>query len=70
MEKRTVTTTQGKQQLAAYLSTEGVAEGYHVVFDHREVPKSRTETETIDGLTIQSYVIPVVQEHPSRSSFR
>ena len=55
----------GKQQLAAYLATEGVTEGYYVVFDHREVPKSRTETETIDGLTIRSYVIPVVQERPS-----
>ena len=56
----------GKQQLAAYLSTEGVTEGYYVVFDHREAPEPRTETETIDGLTIRSYVIPVVQERPSR----
>lgn len=61
---------EGKQQLAAYLSTEGVAEGYYVVFDHRETPESRTETETIDGLTIRSYVIPVVQEPPSRENFR
>ena len=59
--------TDGKQQLAAYLSTEGVTEGYYVVFDHHEVPKPRAETETIDGLTIRSYVIPVVQERPSRS---
>ena len=58
--------TQGKQQLAAYLSTEGIAEGYYVVFDHREAPEPRTETETIDGLTIRSYVVPVVQERPSR----
>ena len=57
--------TVGKQQLAAYLSTEGVTEGYYVVFDHREVPKPRTETETIDGLKIRSYVIPVLQERPS-----
>lgn len=56
---------QGKQQLAAYLSTEGVTEGYYVVFDHREAPEPRAETETIDGLTIRSYVIPVVQERPS-----
>ncbi len=62
--------TEGKQQLAAYLSAEGVAEGYYIVFDHREVPEPRTEMETIDGLTIRSYVIPVVQERPSRSSFR
>ncbi len=57
--------TQGKQQLAAYLSTEGITEGYYVVFDHREVPEPRAETETINGLTIRSYVIPVVQERPS-----
>ena len=56
---------EGKQQLAAYLSTEDVTEGYYVVFDHREVPKPRTETETIDGQTIRSYVIPVLQERPS-----
>ena len=58
---------EGKQQLAAYLSTEGVAEGYYVVFDHREAPEPRTETETINELMIRSYVIPVVQERPSRS---
>ena len=57
--------SQGKQQLAAYLSTEGVTDGYYVVFDHREAPEPRAETEAIDGLTIRSYVIPVVQEHPS-----
>ena len=60
---------EGKQQLAAYLSTEGVTEGYYVVFDHREAPEPRTETETIDRLTIRSYVIPVVQERPSRENF-
>ena len=58
---------EGKQQLAGYLSTEGVAEGYYVVFDHREAPEQRTETETISELMIRSYVIPVVQECPSRS---
>ncbi|RKU33572.1 hypothetical protein C6499_01195 [Candidatus Poribacteria bacterium] len=57
--------SQGKQQLATYLSTEGVMEGYYVVFDHREAPDPRAETEAIDGLTIRSYVIPVVQERPS-----
>ena len=54
--------TEGKQQLAAYLSTEGVTEGHYVVFDHREAPEPRAETEMIDGWTIRSYVIPVVQE--------
>ena len=57
--------TKGKKQLAAYLSTEGVTEGFYVVFDHREVPEPRTETEEIDGLTIRSYVVPVVRERPS-----
>ncbi len=56
---------EGKQQLSAYLATEGVAEGYYVVFDHRKVPEPRTETEVINELTIRSYVIPVVQERPS-----
>ena len=60
--------TEGKQQLAAYLSAEGVTEGYYVLFDHREVPEQRAETETINGLTIRSYVIPVVQERPSREN--
>ena len=61
---------EGKQQLAAYLSTEDVTEVYYVVFDHREVPEPRTETETINELTIRSYVVPVVQEHPSRRNLR
>ena len=59
---------QGKRQLAAYLSTEGITEGYYVVFDHRETPEPRAETEIIDGLTLRSYVVPVVQEHPSREN--
>ena len=56
----------GKKQLAAYLKLEGASEGYYVVFDHRADPEPRVETETIDGLTIRSYVIPVVQEIPSQ----
>ena len=55
----------GKQQLAAYLKSEGVSEGYYVVFDRRKNPEPRVETETIDGLQIRSYVIPVLQERPS-----
>ncbi len=56
----------GKQQLAAYLKLEGVAEGYYVVFDHRKAAESRVETETFAGnLTIRSYIIPVIQEMPS-----
>ncbi len=55
----------GKKQLAAYLKLENAREGYYVVFDHRNNPTPRVETETIDGLTIRSYVIPVVQQQPS-----
>ena len=54
-----------KQQLAKYLSIEKVNEGYYVVFDHRKNPESRAETQTLQDLTIRSYVIPVVQERPS-----
>ncbi len=57
----------GKKQLAVYLKSEGVTEGYYIVFDHRENPEPRVETETIDGLMIRSYVIPVLQELPSES---
>ena len=55
----------GKQQLATYLKLEKAEEGYYVVFDHRETPKPRIETETVEGFTIRSYVIPVLQEPPS-----
>ncbi len=58
----------GKQQLAAYLKLEAATEGYYVVFDHRAAPEPRVETETIQGVTIRSYVIPVVQEQPSSVS--
>ena len=56
----------GKKQLAAYLKSEGIIEGYYIVFNHREEPEPRVETETIDRLTIRSYVIPVIQEPPSK----
>ena len=55
----------GKKQLAAYLKLEEAQEGYYVVFDHRKNPMPHAETETVDGLTIRSYVIPVMQEPPS-----
>lgn len=55
----------GKKQLAAYLKLEGTVKGYYVVFDHRQDPEQRVETERIDGVTVRSYVIPVVQERPS-----
>ena len=58
----------GKKQLAAYLKLEGVQEGYYVVFDHRAEPEPRVQTETIDGVTIRCYVIPVLQEVPSQQT--
>ncbi len=56
----------GKEQLAAYLKSEKAVEGYYVVFDHRKTPHPRVETEIIEGFTIRSYVIPIVQEIPSQ----
>lgn len=55
----------GKQQLAAYMKLEGAVEGYYVVFDHRQNPEPRAETEMVEGVAIRSYVIPVTQEKPS-----
>ena len=60
----------GKKQLAAYLKLEGATGGYSVVFDHRQDPEPRMETETIDDVTVRSYVIPVVQERPSDERLR
>ena len=57
----------GKKQLAAYLQLEGAVEGYYIVFDHREQPEPRTETEVVDGTRIRSYVIPVMQKRPSQT---
>ena len=61
---------EGKRQLAAYLKLEGATEGYYIVFDHRQDPEQQVETETIDGVTVRSYVIPVVQERPSDERLR
>ena len=55
----------GKKQLTAYLKLEGETQGYYVVFDHRRTPEPRVEIETIEGVRLQSYVIPVLQEQPS-----
>ena len=55
----------GKTQLAAYVKLEKAVEGYYVVFDHRKESEPRVETETLEGSTIRSYVIPVIQEPPS-----
>lgn len=55
----------GKRQLARYLRVEDETEEFYVVFDHRQAPEPRIETEIIDGVTIYCYVIPVVQAAPS-----
>ena len=55
----------GKRQLAKYLTLEDAAEGYYLVFDHRQQPQPRMETEQIEGRILRSYVIPIVQERPS-----
>jgi len=60
----------GKKQLVKYLSIENANEGYYVVFDHRKNPESRAETQTLQNLTIRSYVIPVVQKPPSTPAAR
>ena len=56
----------GKQQLAKYLKLEDVTEGFYVVFDHRPVSESLIETACIDSVVVQCYIIPVVQEVPSK----
>ena len=58
----------GKKQLVAYLKSEKVEKGYYVVFDHRINPQSRVETEAFEGVTIRSYLIPIVQRKPSSIS--
>ena len=58
----------GKRQLAAYINTENASKGYYIVFDHREEPIQRKEKEEIDGASIRSYIIPVVQQQPSSMS--
>ena len=58
----------GKKQLIAYLKLEKAVEGYYVVFDHRENPTPLEETQTVEGMMIRSYVIPVMQKRPSSAT--
>ena len=58
----------GKRQLAAYLTLEGERDGYYIVFDYRQKSDPRVETDTIDGCTIRSYLIPILQEVPSTAA--
>ena len=57
----------GKKQLSAYIQLEDAVEGYYIVFDHRQNPEPRVETEIVDGVKIRSYVIPVMQKRPSQA---
>jgi hypothetical protein len=58
---------QGKHQLADYLATEGLTEGYYVVFSNRH---SKEDTlyfaETMDGKQIYTYIILTRFDQPSR----
>ena len=58
----------GKKQLIAYLKLENAVEGYYIVFDHRENPIPLKETQTVEGMMIRSYVIPVMQKRPSSAT--
>jgi hypothetical protein len=60
---------QGKGQLAEYLKSEGLKEGYYVVFSkiHTEQDELNSE-ELIEGKRITTYIIPIQFEQPSRVS--
>ncbi len=48
------------------MKNENAKEGYYIVFDYTEKPSSKVETDTVDGVVIHCYVIPVLQERPSQ----
>jgi hypothetical protein len=58
---------QGKGQLAEYLKSEALKEGYYVVFSkiHTEQDELNSE-ELIEGKRITTYIIPIQFEQPSR----
>jgi len=50
----------GKRQLATYLATEGVSEGYYVVFNlRRQLKEIQHVQEVIDDKRIVSFQIPL-----------
>jgi Cdc6-like AAA superfamily ATPase len=56
----------GKRQLAAYAKSEGLSEGYYVVFSGRHTESDKLfEQEEIDGVTIHSYIVRTNFERPS-----
>ena len=58
----------GKRQLATYLTLEDEREGYYIVFDYRQKSDPRIETDTVDGCTIRSYLIRILQDVPSTAA--
>jgi hypothetical protein len=58
----------GKHQLAHYLATEGLQQGYYVVFSNKH---AETDTlyfdEAIDGKQIITYLIRTNVEQPSKT---
>lgn len=57
----------GKGQLAQYLKSENIAEGYYVVFSNRHTDKDTLRTqEQLEGRQIHTHIIPVKFEVPSR----
>ncbi len=58
---------QGKGQLAAYLTSEGLAEGYYVVFSRLHTDQDDLYTEEVlEGKRIYTHIIPISFEQPSR----
>lgn len=58
---------QGKHQLAEYLKTEGLAEGYYVVFSHKHAANDTLYfDEMIEDKRIVTYIVRVNFEQPSR----
>ncbi len=58
---------EGKQQLAAYLHSEGLVEGYYVVFSNRHrVSDTLSFEEIIDGKRIYTSIILTDFEQPSK----
>ena len=43
------------------MRSEAAADGYYVIFDNRQNPEPRKETEQMKDVKIRSYVIPVVR---------
>ena len=60
----------GKRQLAEYLKSEGLAEGYYVVFSNKHTEADDLDfAEEIDGKRIYTSLIRTNFEPPSRKRF-